>query len=66
MDLLVIADIDEDKFIIMDELRNLLMPIDYAFDVIILTEKEFERDKKYPGTVARYASKEGVLIYEQD
>ena len=49
----------------MDQMRHVLLLIEYAFDVIILTEAEFEKDKKYPGAIARYASKEGVILYER-
>ncbi len=65
VDLLVISELKEDRFNLMDQMRQLLLPIDYAFDVLILTEAEFEKDKKYPGTVARYATKEGIILYER-
>jgi len=65
VDLLIINELTEDRFKIMDRMRLLLLPINYAFDVIILSGNEFERDKKYPGTVARYAAKEGIIIYER-
>lgn len=65
VDLLVICETKGDKFTLMNHMRFALLPINYAFDVIILTNEEFERDKKYPGTVARYASKEGILLYER-
>lgn len=65
VDLLIISDLNEDRFNLMDRMRVCLMQLNYAFDVIILTENEFERDKKYPGTVARYATKEGIVLYEQ-
>lgn len=44
-------------------MSSLLIQLNYAFDVIVLTKEEFERDKKYPGTIARYASREGVILY---
>ena len=65
VDLLVISELSEDRFNLMDQMRQLLLPINHAFDVIILTEAEFEKDKKYPGTVARYATKEGIIMYER-
>lgn len=65
VDLLVICETKGDKFKLMDNMRFALLSINYAFDVIILSNEEFERDKKYPGTVARYASKEGILLYER-
>jgi len=65
VDLLIISELKEDRFNLMDQMRLTLLPINYAFDVIILTEAEFEKDKKYPGTVARYAIKEGIILYER-
>jgi predicted nucleotidyltransferase len=65
VDLLIISELNEDRFNLMDRMRACLLQLNYAFDVIILTENEFERDKKYPGTVARYATKEGIVLYEQ-
>ncbi|OIP75966.1 MAG: hypothetical protein AUK07_00475 [Parcubacteria group bacterium CG2_30_36_21] len=65
IDLLVIASITEDRFIMMNKMCSWLLALNHAFDVIILTEKEFERDKKYPGTIARYATKEGIILYER-
>lgn len=65
VDLLIISELKEDRFNLMDRMRVCLMQLNYAFDVIILTENEFERDKKYPGTAARYAANEGIVLYEQ-
>ncbi|MCL5030278.1 MAG: nucleotidyltransferase domain-containing protein [Bacteroidetes bacterium] len=65
IDLLIISELKEDKFTLMDQMRHALLPINYAFDVIVLTQAEFEKDKKYPGTVARYATKEGIILYER-
>jgi len=64
VDLLIITDIEESKFKMMNDLRQALLPINYAFDVIVVSEDEYQRDKKYPGTTSRYASIEGELIYE--
>jgi predicted nucleotidyltransferase len=65
VDLLIISEFQEDRFNLMDKMRVCLMQLNYAFDVIILSKNEFERDKKYPGTVARYAADEGIILYEQ-
>lgn len=37
----------------------------FAKDIIVLTPEEFEEDKDIPGTIARYAMKEGRLLYER-
>lgn len=65
IDILVISPLSEDRFLMMDKMSSLLIKLNYAFDVIILTKEEFEKDKKYPGTIARYASKEGIILYER-
>ena len=36
-----------------------------ARDIIVLTPEEFETEKDIPGTIARYAWKEGKSLYEQ-
>src|SRR5450759_1892637 len=65
VDLLVISAIKEKRRKLMVDMRRVLDRLEYAFDVIVLTREEFERDRKIPGTVGRYASKEGKVIYEQ-
>lgn len=64
VDLLVISAIKEKRRELMVDMRRVLDNLEYAFDVIVLTREEFERDRKIPGTVGRYASKEGKVIYE--
>lgn len=64
VDLLIIGNYQKERIKTMRLMRKILLPIDYAFDIITLTQEEFERDKNYPGTIARYASKEGVVLYE--
>jgi len=64
VDLLVISAIKEKRRKLMVDMRSVLNELEYAFDLIILTREEFERDRKIPGTVGRYASKEGKVIYE--
>jgi hypothetical protein len=48
-----------------DALRT-LGKMSYAFDVMFLTSSEFEKHKNIPGAVARYAFKEGRVIYEKN
>ncbi|MCZ7402334.1 MAG: nucleotidyltransferase domain-containing protein [Candidatus Methanoperedens sp.] len=64
VDLLVISAIKEKRRKLMVDMRSVLNELEYAFDLIILTREEFERERKIPGTVGRYASKEGKVIYE--
>ena len=65
VDLLVISNIKEKRRKLMTDMRRVLDKLEYAFDVIILTREEFERDSKIPGTIGRYASREGKILYEQ-
>ncbi len=64
IDLLIISPVKEKRRKLMVEMRRVLGELEYAFDVIILTKEEFERDRKIPGPVGRYASREGRILYE--
>ena len=64
VDLLVITSNLRDRLELMQLMREVLLPMDYAFDVIAVTSEEFDRDRFIPGTVSRYASLEGVVIYD--
>ena len=64
VDILVLAPNIKDRYALMRELRGKLLPLKYAFDVIALTPEEFERDRDIPGTISRYASLEGEIIFE--
>ncbi len=64
VDLLIIISKIPDRLKIMREIRRSLLTLDYAFDIVAITPEEFERDKNIPGTISRYASKEGIAIYE--
>lgn len=64
VDLLIISPINEKRRKLMVEMSRVLSKLEYAFDIIILTREEFERDSKIPGTIGRYASREGRILYE--
>lgn len=64
IDLLIISSDFTDRYKIMREIRRSLLTLDYAFDIIAVTPEEYDRDKNIPGTIARYASKDGIIIYE--
>ena len=64
VDLLVLTPNINDRYALMRELRGKLLPLKYAFDVIAVTPEEYERDREIPGTISRYASLEGEIIYE--
>lgn len=64
IDLLIISSDFTDRYKIMREIRRSLLQLDYAFDILTITPEEYDRDKNIPGTIARYASKDGIIIYE--
>jgi len=64
IDLLIVSQEIPDRYKLMREIRRSLLPMDFAFDIIAVTPEEYNRDKFIPGTIARYASKEGIIIYE--
>ena len=64
IDLLIISPIREKRRKLMVEMNRVLGELEYAFDIIVLTKEEFERDRKIPGTIGRYASREGRILYE--
>lgn len=64
IDLLIISSIKEKRRKLIVEMNRVLTELEYAFDIIILTKEEFERDRKIPGTIGRYASREGRILYE--
>jgi len=63
IDLIVLTNSFEDRFEVSRRLRKRLLEIEYAFDIIVMTTKEFELDKNIPGTISRYASREGQILY---
>ena len=48
IDLLVISPIKEKRRKLMIEMLRVLTELKYAFDIIILTREEYERDQKIP------------------
>ncbi len=50
---------------LMVEMDSALSGLGIAKDIVVFTPKEFEEDKDIPGTIARYAVKEGRLLYER-
>ena len=63
VDILVITCELDNRFLLMRELRRKLLSLPYDFDVIAITPEEYERDKNISGTIARYASQDGKVIY---
>ena len=67
VDFLVITEkaIRENRLHMMTEMDQALGGLGIARDIVVLTPGEFEEDKDIPGTIARYAAKEGRLLYER-
>lgn len=65
VDLLVICRVKKDRKKLAFEMDMALWGLGMARDIVVLTPKEFDADKEIPGTVARYAWKEGRPLYER-
>ena len=66
VDILVVCSFEGKRRHLMLEMDRALSGLDNAFDVLILTPEEFQRDSLIPGTVGRYAKKEGKVLYERN
>jgi predicted nucleotidyltransferase len=66
VDILVVCSFKGKRRHVMLEMDRALDGLDRAFDVLILTPEEFQRDSLIPGTVGRYANKEGKVLYERN
>jgi predicted nucleotidyltransferase len=65
VDILVVCSFQGKRRYLMVEMYRALGDLDYAVDILVLTPEEFQRDRFIPGTIGRYASKEGKMLYEQ-
>jgi len=65
VDLLVICALNKKRRNLILEMNRSLWGLGMARDIVTLTPKEFEYEKKVPGTIARYAFKEGKLLYDR-
>ena len=66
VDFLVICPLRKKRRTLILEMNRSLWGLGLARDIVILTQKEFENEKDIPGTIARYAFKEGKLLYERN
>ncbi len=64
VDILVICRFQGKRRQLMLEMDRVLSDLEYAFDILISTPEEFQRDRFIPGTISRYAEKEGKVLYE--
>jgi len=65
VDLLVILPVHGKRRHLIVEMDRALTGLGIARDIVILTPREFERDRFIPGTVARPAAAEGKVLYER-
>ena len=63
IDLLVICPVKKQRIKMMVEMNRTLRELDQAFDILVLSARGYERDRQIPGTLARYVSKEGKILY---
>jgi len=66
VDILVVCSFSGKRRHLILEMDRALGGLDNAFDVLILTPEEFQRDSLIPGTVGRYAYKKGKVLYERN
>ena len=64
VDILVVFRFEGRRRDMMLEMDRALSGMELASDIVLLTPEEYERDRKIPGTIARYASVEGRVLYE--
>ncbi len=64
VDILVVCRFKGKRRHLMVEINRMLGDLDYAFDILVLTPEEFQTDSRIPGTIGRYASMEGRVLYE--
>ena len=63
VDILIVSRFEGRRREVMLEMDRALGGLSYAFDVLVSTPEEFEVDRLIPGTVSRYADKEGRVLY---
>jgi uncharacterized protein len=66
VDILVIMEVSGNRRPLVVRMDKALTGVGFARDVVVLTPEEFERDREIPGTLARYASREGRILYERE
>ena len=65
VDLLIITKSSKNRLKLIDKIDVSLEGLKLARDIVVLSEKEFDSDKRIPGIIARYAFKEGKMLYEK-
>jgi predicted nucleotidyltransferase len=65
-DFLVISPVRGRRRSMMVEMDRAMRGLNIARDIMILTPAEFASDKSIPGTIARSAWREGIVLYEKE
>ena len=65
VDILVICSINGNRRKLMVAMDKTLKGLGLARDIMVLSPEEYERDRIIPGTIARPASLEGKVLYEE-
>ncbi len=64
VDILVVCEIPNGRRALALAMDRTLWGLRLPRDIVVLTPEEFERDRHIPGTIARPASLEGRVLYE--
>jgi predicted nucleotidyltransferase len=65
VDILVVCEVTNGRTSLTLAMDRALWGLRLARDIVVLTPEEFECDRHIPGTIARYARKEGRVLYER-
>lgn len=65
LDLLIICPLRKSRQKLAAEMDRALEGMKLPRDILVFSSREFEEEKTIPGTVARYAWREGKLLYER-
>ncbi len=65
VDILVICPTKGSRRALALDMYRALESLGIAKDIVVLTEDEYERNRKIPGTIARPAWLEGRVLYER-
>lgn len=63
VDLLVICNVKKNRRELAVQMDMALWGLGMARDIILLTPNEYKMERQIPGTIARYAWKEGRALY---
>jgi predicted nucleotidyltransferase len=65
IDLLVLTPIEGNYTDLWFRMYDSLGDLGVGKDIILMTKEQFDRDKRYVGTLARPVSQEGKVLYER-